>query len=614
VSAPQAAGALLPVGEALTGAAAWLLPAAIALPWLGAAAVVFPGWRRRLPALAPWLAIPALVVAAGLAPGAESRLAWVFLDLRLTVDETGLAFLRFSSLIWVAAGVYARGYLRSDPDAWKFFAFYLVAAGGNAGLLLAGDLATFYLLYETLGLACYGLVVHNRDAAARRAARIYLAFVICGDALVFAALVSIARASGGLALPVSTPVGAPVLALLLAGFGVKLGMVPLHSWLPIAHPEAPVPASAVLSGVVIKCGLFGWLRFLPLGAVALPGWSTGLVLAGVIAALYAAAVGTVQRDAKTALAYSSVSQMGLIAVAVGLGLSGPDAWPAARFAIVLYATHHALTKCVLFLGIGVIGAARDRGARWATLGVLGVAAASLAGFPFTGGAAGKAALHAAELAARATSGLRLTWLTPLLSLGAAATAVLMGRTLWLAALSSHPLASGGPAAGDESRGARSSMLPVSVRAAWLGTAILMLMVPAWPIPLGAAPAFPVEPRLWSATWPVALGTAFVLLLWRGVWRSEGTRDSTIPPGDLLVPLARGIGSAARGVRSWGAHARSALRLRREALWEAHGGRHGRALRAGWDATDRFLRSWSGVGTLIALGALSLIIIWRLSGG
>ena len=98
-----------------------------------------------------------------------------------------------------------------------------------------------------------------------------------------------------------------------------MGLVPLHVWLPLAHPAAPMPASAVLSGAIIKAGVIGLIRFLPLDG-SLADWSAGLTSLGLVTAFYAVAVGITQANPKTVLAYSSVSQMGFVAAVLGAGL------------------------------------------------------------------------------------------------------------------------------------------------------------------------------------------------------------------------------------------------------------------------------------------------------
>ena len=107
----------------------------------------------------------------------------------------------------------------------------------------------------------------------------------------------------------------------IVGFALKIGLVPLHVWMPLAYTAAPIPAAAVLSGAAVKAGVIGLIRFLPLGA-AMPGWGEALVALGFFSAFYGVAVGITQANPKTVLAYSSVSQMGVIAAVLGMGAGG----------------------------------------------------------------------------------------------------------------------------------------------------------------------------------------------------------------------------------------------------------------------------------------------------
>ncbi|HEY8380443.1 MAG TPA: proton-conducting transporter membrane subunit, partial [Nannocystis sp.] len=325
------------------------------------------------------------------------------------------------------------------------------------------------------------------------------------------------------ALPASS-LADPVIALTLAGFGIKAGALPLHVWLPLAHPAAPTPASAVLSGAMIKAGLLGWLRLLPAGQVALPGWGQLVLVLGLLAAFLAAAVGIVQRDPKAVLAYSSISQMGWMMLGLGIGLATPTAWPAVLTALQLFALHHALAKGALFLGVGV-GSARGEHARFRAFVHTGLLlpALALAGAPWTTGAAAKSALHAATEAAPAPWP---TWLHALLPLASLATGLLMARFLVLV----WPPPRDAPL-----------RLPASALAAW---SVL------WVIPLGVLwfapiPAFRHAIRdtvslaaTWASLWPVLLAAA---IAWRSA-RSPRARQLlarlSIPPGDLVVLVER----------------------------------------------------------------------------
>ena len=157
-------------------------------------------------------------------------------------------------------------------------------------------------------------------------------------------------------------------------------MLPLHFWLPLAHPAAPVPASALLSGVMIKAGLLGWLRFLPAGESAPPELAPFCLAIGLLATFYGAARGLSHDNPKTVLAWSSISQMGLLTVGLGLFLGDGMGGESALAALLLFALHHGLAKGALFLTVGV-AAANLRLARLLAL----LPALSLAGAPLTSG-------------------------------------------------------------------------------------------------------------------------------------------------------------------------------------------------------------------------------------
>ena len=142
------------------------------------------------------------------------------------------------------------------------------------------------------------------------------------------------------ALPMSSWRNAS-LVLLILGFGLKIGLVPGHVWMPLAYKAAPIPAAAVLSGAAVKAGVIGFIRFLPLG-VATPGWGEALTAAGMLSAFYGVLVGITQQNPKTVLAYSSVSQMGLLAAALGMGLAAGD--NGATLTVSFAAVHHVLAK------------------------------------------------------------------------------------------------------------------------------------------------------------------------------------------------------------------------------------------------------------------------------
>jgi formate hydrogenlyase subunit 3/multisubunit Na+/H+ antiporter MnhD subunit len=180
------------------------------------------------------------------------------------------------------------------------------------------------------------------------------------------------------------------LALTIAGFGLKIALVPMHGWMPLAYTAAPIPAATVLSGAAVKAGVIGLIRFLPFEAV-LPGWGEALVVVGLFSAFYGVAIGITQQNPKTVLAYSSISQMGVIAAVLGMGLAAADKGTALD--VAFYAAHHVLVKGALFLAIGVAAASSAR-RLWRVLLPATVLALSLGGLPLTGGALAKLAVKA----------------------------------------------------------------------------------------------------------------------------------------------------------------------------------------------------------------------------
>ncbi|TCJ14694.1 NADH dehydrogenase [Rubrobacter taiwanensis] len=491
-------------------AAAW--PAALALPLLLAFAILSPSLRRASLALAPLAALPALGLALLGEGGAE--LPWVLLGMSLGLDGTTRVFLLFTALLWTVAGIYARSYMAGDANRHRFFAFFLITMTGNLGLILARDIASFYLFFVLMSFSAYGLVIHDATSKARRAAQVYLVMTIIGEAFVLPAVLISASISatnelaGVSAAVAGSPARDTVIALALIGFGVKAGAIPLHLWLPLAHPAAPTPASAVLSGTMIKAGLLGWLHFLPAGEAGAPGWGTLVMLLGLAAVFFGVLAGATQSDPKTVLAYSSISQMGLMTLALGVGLATPDAWPLALTAILAYAAHHGLVKGALFLGVGVAQKAATPLSRRAVFAALVFAALVIAGAPLTSGASAKETLKEALYASVTLSpGL----LEALIQLGAAGTTVLLIRFLQVLP---RQEAGKSPPPG--------MWVPWAALMTGVAGAVLLL-----PEPVAATLSL-------SALWPVALGAAgaaaAVLLVRRGA-----LRPPHIPEGDLLIP-------------------------------------------------------------------------------
>ena len=259
--------------------------------------------QRLWLAIAPLTVLPAMALTA--IPGASLTVPWLLVGTHLHVDGLARPLVLVSALLYAAAlaAVAWAGY----RGGRGLVAFLLVCHVGTTVVFTAGDTATFYLGYGLMSFAAYGLVVNSRTTEALRAGRVYIVLAVLSEGAVLAALLLITAIGGPLVEDAPRAVAesdhtALIVALLLVGFGVKAGTLPLHVWLPLAHPAAPPAASAVLSGAMVKAGLMGWLRFLPLGEADLPGWGLALVVVALAGAFLAVPAGELQNEPKVVLA------------------------------------------------------------------------------------------------------------------------------------------------------------------------------------------------------------------------------------------------------------------------------------------------------------------------
>jgi formate hydrogenlyase subunit 3/multisubunit Na+/H+ antiporter MnhD subunit len=338
-----------------------------------------------------------------------------------------------------------------------------------------------------------------------------MAFAILGEAFLLLAFAMLAAGEphGSLRIPdvVAALPGSPwrdaALALLIAGFGAKMGLVPLNGWMPLAYAATPIPAAAVLSGAGVKAGVIGLIRFLPLG-VPLAAWGEALAVVGFATASYGVLVGITQENPKAVLAYSSVSQMGVIAAALGMGLAAGDA--SAPALVAFYAANHALVKGALFLAVGVFAARGVRPGVWSLLAL--TLALSLAGLPLTGGALAKAASK------------------PLFGYGLAATLAALSSAgsalLMLHFVSRLPLS--------WRYGATES--PTALVRFWPAAALGALLLPygLYPFVGDLSDALSLS-KLWDGLWPVIVGALLALGLARAA-----DRLPRIPIGDAIAPI------------------------------------------------------------------------------
>ena len=237
------------------------------------------------------------------------------------------------------------------------------------GVFIAQSVAAFVLAWELMSVVSAFLVAaHHERRDVRRATLTYLIFAQAGVLCIVAALLICANAAGSTSFPVMAahaatlpaPLRDAVFALALLGFGSKAGLVPLHVWLPRAHPVAPANASAMLSGVMLKVAIYGLcLVVFELAAPAPPAWGLVLLGLGTLSAFVGVLYAVVDNNLKRLLAYSSVENIGIITIALGVALiaSASGARAVASLALVAALFHvlnHGTFKALLFLGAGIV--------------------------------------------------------------------------------------------------------------------------------------------------------------------------------------------------------------------------------------------------------------------
>lgn len=546
---------------------------------------------------APW---PALLLAFG---GEAQWLinAWM-LGGYWELNALSRPWLAFTALLWSLAAIHGRGYFASEQakaqagDAvaarrlLRLAMLWPLTLLGNVLLILAQDIASFYLGFALMTFAAYALVVHSESAEARLGAKAYLILAVIGEGLILggllwaAGLAETVMLSGVRDSVASATQGATIGLLLWLGFGVKAGVIGLHVWLPLAHPVAPAPASAVLSGAMIKAGLLGWLNVLPLGVEGLSPTLTQLgnvmLVAGLAAAFGAALYGVWQRHPKAVLAYSSISQMGMLTAMVAVGLAAPAVWPLLLPSLVLFAAHHALAKGALFMGTSVSGHMPN----WPAPLLFSLIA--LPGVSLTGAVA--AGMLSKWGVKDALYEMGHTQLVMLLTWAAVGTSALISVCVWRQWQQRHS-------------GVKGAYEPT----AWLLAVVAALLTPLWlPLPENSVVTPPVN-EWWGIVWPFPVGVVLVVM---GVYGMRSVQANHLPAGDLwwwyqrcaiqVMGLARRIARASQRVK---AHCVSiALASEQSAM-----GRLARLL-----TSEAWMRHHSG-GLMMAFAVvIALLLMWE----
>ena len=315
------------------------------------------------------LAVVALI--ALLAPGA--RLGSVAIPIGLPLSRTLLGLdplsAAFAVIINLAASIvsgYAIGYGAHAREPWRVVPFYPAFIAGMNLVLLAQDAFSFLVGWELMSLASWALVLsEHRSSENRRAALVYLVMATGGALTLLLAFGLLAGPQGAYAFEAirrtnASAVGPIILLLALVGAGSKAGLVPLHAWLPLAHPAAPSHVSALMSGVMTKVAVYGFVRLVfDLAGPPAWWWSVPVLVVAAITTLLGVLYALMEHDLKRLLAYHTVENIGIIFIGLGLALafeaSGLRAPAALAFAASMFHVfNHSLFKSLLFMGSGAV--------------------------------------------------------------------------------------------------------------------------------------------------------------------------------------------------------------------------------------------------------------------
>ena len=275
---------------------------------------------------------------------------------RLDILSYSLAIL--SSFVWFLVTIYSLDYMAKEHAKSRYYPVLIFTLGSCQGIFMSGDFFTLFIFFELMSLISYILVIHEENPEALKAGYKYLIMTIIGGLSLFFGVIITFEVAGSVSLDSMplfdsmSPMAIFAFIAFLIGFGMKAGVFPLHVWLPDAHPVAPSPASALLSGIMLKTGAYGLLRVIfhvfGVDNIIAANWHYILATLAIITILLGSAVALTQEDIKRRLAYSSIGQMGYIVL--GMAVLNEKA----LIGLIFHIFSHAFMKSALFLAAGAI--------------------------------------------------------------------------------------------------------------------------------------------------------------------------------------------------------------------------------------------------------------------
>ncbi|MCR5769562.1 MAG: sodium:proton antiporter [Lachnospiraceae bacterium] len=289
--------------------------------------------------------------------------------LKFAFDGFRIVYAFITTLMWFCSTLVARDYFTDGENLMRYHIFSMWTFAATIGVFLSNDLYTTFIFFEIMSLASYAFVAHTEKADAMKAAGTYLAVAVIGGLVMLMGIMLLSNVCGTLNLREIKDAASAVLGgndasaknklwaagiMILFGFGAKAGCFPLHIWLPKAHPVAPAPASALLSGVLTKSGVFGVIVLCLEIFHEVDAFGLLICILGMFTMLTGAILAVFSVDLKRTLACSSVSQIGFILIGCGLVPLLKEECTLALSGAMLYMVNHSLFKLTLFLCAAVV--------------------------------------------------------------------------------------------------------------------------------------------------------------------------------------------------------------------------------------------------------------------
>ncbi|MBN1697749.1 MAG: hypothetical protein JW881_09560 [Spirochaetales bacterium] len=354
-----------------------LIPLFVIIPLGGAFLTILVSWKfKRLSDIFGIFATGGLLVCAIMLPvtgtgGTYNVGGWPLgIGINFVIDGFSTLMLIIINLVSFAATIFSISYMTQYSAKYKYYSLFLLMVAGMNGVVLTGDMFNLFVFLEIASIASYALVAFGCEQEELEASFKYLVLGSIGSTLILLAVAFLYGIAGSLNMAaISTALsGIPgnlltmfIAALFIVGFGIKAALVPFHPWLPDAHPSAPAPISAMLSGVLIKAlGIYALTRvFFNVIGVS-PFFGIVLMILGVLSMTIGVFLAVGQWDFKRLLAYHSISQMGYVVLGIGLGAymiaeGGPVL--VSGFALlggIFHLANHAVFKSLLFLCSGSV--------------------------------------------------------------------------------------------------------------------------------------------------------------------------------------------------------------------------------------------------------------------